>query len=554
MNRSASRLFLASIITGVLVGATVAAFDHVTSEILVDWLFELPVGAQVVAPGLGLVACAVVLRTLANDTSPSTSDEYIKAFHSRTPRIPLRELPGKLLAGVVTIGSGGALGLEGPSVYAGSSIGLAVNGRLRRWLAVDDARLLLSAGAAAGIAAVFQTPATGVIFALESPYRDDVARRALLPSLLAAASSYLTFVLLLHPADAVPSLGLRPGPLEVPELLGAALVGALAGLSGRGFAWLVKMTKGIAQEVGIVPRIAFASVVLGLLVLASRAAFDEPLSLGPGYAAIEWVADPDRSLALIALLFVVRMVATLSSVGGSGVGGLFIPLVVQGVILGRFVGGILPGTEVSSSLWPTLGLAAFLGAGYRAPIAAVMFVAESTSGDSYVVPALVAAAVSQLVAGSSSVATGQRSARIGHLEGRLQLPISTALVTDELTVPPDATLSEFVDMHVIGRRRRTVPVVNGGIYVGMCSLGDLGDTDRSEWETTQVRAVMRTNAPLGRPDWTLRDAVAAMESVDLDVLPVVDTSGTFVGVVHAEEVVRLDEILDETERKPEPGG
>jgi chloride channel protein, CIC family len=553
MNRSASRLFLASILTGILVGLTVAVFELVTVDVVVEGLFELPLWAQVVAPGLGLVACAVILRTLAYGSSPSTSDEYIKAFHSRAPRIPLRELPGKLLAGVVTIGSGGALGLEGPSVYAGSSLGLAVNARLRRWLAVDDARLLLSAGAAAGIAAVFQTPATGVIFALESPYRDDVARRALLPALLAAAASYLTFVLLLHPADAVPSLGLRPGPLELPELIGAALVGALAGLSGRSFAWLVKMTKGIAQEVGIVPRIAFASVVLGLLVIVSHAAFDEPLSLGPGLAAIEWVSDPDRGLALIAMLFVVRMVATLSSVGGSGVGGLFIPLVVQGVILGRFVGGILPGAEASSSLWPTLGLAAFLGAGYRAPIAAVMFVAESTSGDSYVVPALVAAAVSQLVAGSSSVATGQRSARIGHLEGRLQLPISTALVTDELTVPPDASLSEFVDMHVIGRRRRTVPVVNGGIYVGMCSFADLGETDRAEWETTQVRAVMRTNAPLGRPDWTLRDAVAAMESVDLDVLPVVDTSGTFVGVVHADEVVRLDEILEETERRPEPG-
>lgn len=551
MSRSTSRLIVASIITGIVVGAVVAAFDHVTAEILVEGLFGLPLWAQVVAPGIGLVVCAVVLRTVTYRSSPSTSDEYIKAFHARTPRIPLRELPGKMLAGVVTIGSGGALGLEGPSVYAGSSLGLAIHSRLRRWLDIDDARLLLSAGAAAGIAAVFQTPATGVIFALESPYRDDVARRALLPALFASAAGYLTFVLLLDPADAVPTLGLRPGPLELSELLGAALVGALAGLSGRGFAWLVKITKGIAEEIRLWKRIAFASVVLGALVLVSQSAFDAPLSLGPGYAAIEWVTDPERSVELIALLFAVRMVATLSTVGGSGVGGLFIPLVVQGVILGRFVGGILPGAEASSSLWPTLGLAAFLGAGYRVPIAAVMFVAESTSGDSYVVPALVAAAVSQLFAGPSSVATGQRSARIGHVEGRLQLPISTALVTDELTVPPDATLSEFVDLHVIGRRRRTVPVVDGGIYVGMCSLDDLGDTDRSEWETTQVSTVMRTDSPLGRLDWTLHDAVVAMESADDDVLAVVDTSGTFVGVVHADEVVRLDEILDETERRPE---
>ncbi len=549
--RSTSRLLAASILTGVVVGTVVAGFEHLTAEVLVDFLYDLPVWAQIASPGIGLVLCALILRHLAFGAASATSDEYVAAFHSRNPRIPIRELPGKLLAGVITIGSGGALGLEGPSMYAGSSLGLAVNARLRRWLVTDDARSLLTAGAAAGIAAIFQTPATGVIFALECPYRDDLARRALLPALLASASGYLTFVLLLDPADAVPTLGLRPGPLEITELLGAALLGAFAGLAGRAFARLVKEAKAVAVRVRLRWRIAVAAVVLGALVPISRAAFDAPLSLGPGTAAIEWVIDPERSLLLIAALFLVRMLATLTTVGASGVGGLFIPLVVQGVILGRFVGGILPGDQSASSLWPTLGLAAFLGAGYRTPIAAVMFVAESTSGDSYVVPALVAAAVSQLVAGSSSVAAGQQSVRLGHLEGRLEMPVTAALVTDELTVPPDASLAEFVDVHVIGRRRGTVPVVDGGAYLGTCSFVDMGEIERDRWSTTSVGELMRSDVPVVRPDATLRDAVAAMEVADLDVIPVVDGSGTFVGVVDHDEVVRLDEILDESERRSE---
>ena len=114
---------------------------------------------------------------------------------------------------------------------------------------------------------------------------------------------------------------------------------------------------------------------------------------------MEWVVSPDNGLGLIALLFGLRISATLVTLAAGGVGGLFIPLAAQGVILGQFTGELIGSDR--PGLYPTLGLAAFLGAGYRAPISAVMFVAESTAG-TFVVPALIAAAVSQLVAGKSS--------------------------------------------------------------------------------------------------------------------------------------------------------
>ena len=155
-------------------------------------------------------------------------------------------------------------------------------------------------------------------------------------------------------------------------------------------------------------------------------------------------------------------------------GGLFIPLAALGVVMGEFVGTALG--EDETTLYPILGLAAFLGAGYRAPIAAVMFVAESTGGvGSFVVPALVAAAVSQIVAGPASVADHQRQHRLGHVERRFTLPLSSTLTTDVLTVPPDATVSEFVYFHVLARRERIVPVVDGGTYVGMARLDDISE-------------------------------------------------------------------------------
>jgi len=174
-----------------------------------------------------------------------------------------------------------------------------------------------------------------------------------------------------------------------------------------------------------------------------------------------------------------------------------------------------------------------------------MFVAESSAGDA-VVAALIAAAVSQLVAGDSSVSDAQRVERLGHLEQRVALPLASALTTDVLTVPPDATVSEFVWVHALGRRQRVVPVVDGPTYLGLCSLDDASALDRSLWEERAVATILSKEAPVAGPSWTLRDAVAAMETAGIDMLAVVDDSNAFIGVVYESEIVKLDQILDET--------
>ena len=424
-------------------------------------------------------------------------------------------------------------------------------GLLRR----DEARLLLTAGAAAGVAAVFKAPATGVIFAMEAPYRDDVTPQALLPSLLAAAASYATFVSLVGTTPVIPFfqegsvLLAEEGNVSVLgvdliDLAGALLLGIAAGLAGRGFAWLIRRAKSGAVEVPLMYRLAIGGVVLAALAWLAQAAFDAPLSLGPGTEAMGWVVE-DRGLGLIALLFGFRLAATVATVFAGGVGGMFIPLAALGVILGEFVGSVIG--QDGTALYPILGLAAFLGAGYRTPIAAVMFVAESTGGvGAFVVPALVAAAVSQVVAGPSSVASYQRTKRLGHLERRFTLPLTSILSTDVFTVPSDATVSEFVYVHVLGRRERIVPVVDGGHFEGMARLEDISEIDRDQWETTTVGACMATDLPTARPSWTLRDAVAAMDAVHMDMLAVTDGDGNFIGVVTETEILKLDEILDET--------
>jgi len=459
---------------------------------------------------------------------------------------------------------GGALGLEGPSIYAGATVGLSMRERFGRWLSRDDVKVLLTAGAAAGVAAVFKAPATGVLFALEAPYRDDVNRRALLPSLLAAATSYVVYINLVGSKAVVPFLNNPANRLgfdqdqlwftaddlagfftgvETADVFGAILLGVLAGLGGRSMAWLVRWSKARSRQTAFVPRVLAGGVLLAALAFLADTLFGAPLTIGPGFEAMDWVVGPDHGLGLIALLFGVRLAATLVTLGSGGVGGLFIPLAVQGVILGQLTGQLLGSDR--PGLYPTLGLAAFLGAGYRAPIAAVMFVAE-VSGGSFVVPALVAAAVSQVVAGPSSVAEHQQSVRLGHLERRFTLPVTSALTTDVLTVPPDATAAEFVYLHVLARRERAVAVVDGGTYLGIVSLSEVSELDRADWDNTPVSEVLRTDLPAVLPSWTLRDAVMAMEESAVDVLAVTDAEQRFIGVLREEDILKLDEILEET--------
>ncbi len=543
------RLLVASVIVGAAVGFVVALFEFITVKMILEPVELLPIAVLAGMPMLGLAISHLLLRTIGRGASNSTSDEYIKAFHARKPDLPLRLLPVRLAAGAATIGFGGALGLEGPSIYAGSTLGFHFQRWMHRWLSPDVQKLLITAGAAAGVSAVFGAPATGVVFALEAPYRDDVAHRALLPSLMASAASYITFRAMpfLEVETVVPTA--YTDRIDFGEIAGAMLIGLGAGIGGRLFAAAIKRAKTVAKTTSWIRLVIGGGASGAALVLISNALYGEALTIGPGALAVDWVSSEEgvsSSLWLLAALFALRAAATLTSVGAGGTGGLFIPLAVQGILLGHIVGSGLDALGLGreqATIWPVLGLAAFLAAGYRTPLAAVMFVAEWTRSGPAVVPALIAAAVSQLVAGSASVASGQKTERSGHLESRLALPLTSALSTDVWTVPPDATVGEFVWAHAIGRRVTTVPVVDGPRYIGLALFDRVADIDRAEWDTTPVAAIVDDEAPTARPSWSLRDATAAMR---YDMIAVTDSEGIFIGVVQADEVVRLREILAET--------
>lgn len=400
--RSAPHFAVAAVV-GAAVGLVVAVFERAVVEHILEATFDLPSWALAISPLVGLLVAAVLLRTVGGGVSPATSDVYLQAFHDPSAAETGRTVLARTAASVATLGSGVPMGLEGPSLYLGSSIGAAAQRRLPRLFGGMDRRVLLVAGAAAGVSAIFKAPATGAVFALEVPFQGDLARRMLLPALVSSATGYLAFVTVngtgsLFPVEGQPAFDLR-------DLAGAAVLGVAAGFAARLFAFAIRRAKRLAEAHHPLLRAVVAGVVIAGIFAVTRALTGESLSVGPGYRTLEWALDPEHSVVLVLAILIMRSLATTAAVVGGGVGGLFIPLVIGGALTGRAVGGAFDALD--TSLFVVIGIAAFLGAGYRVPLAAVMFVAETTGRPAFVVPGLLAAVAAELVMGPSSITSHQ---------------------------------------------------------------------------------------------------------------------------------------------------
>lgn len=403
--RRSREVVLLAAVTGALTGLFVRFFEYIVVEVAFRHVVEGPLWVGAIAPGVGLLVSAILLRTVGNGASSATSDEYLRAFHD--PEYPLRPRAfiGRMAAAITTLGTGGAMGLEGPSMYGGSALGAMIQRRLPKAFRGVDHRTLLVAGAAAGVAAIFKAPATGAIFALEVPFRDQMARRMLLPALVASASGYLVFVALSNTNPIFSFQTDRIASFQYRDLAGAILIGIFCAIGARAFSRLIRHAKAFSHGPEAI-RVALASASFVGLFVISRLLTGETLTIGTGYEVIRWLGE-EHALWLLAAVFVLRCLATATTVAGGGVGGLFVPLVVGGAIVGRSVGDIV--NPLDPTLYVLLGIAAFLGAGYRVPLAAVMFVAEATGQPGFIVPALFAAVAAELVMGDQSITTFQRS-------------------------------------------------------------------------------------------------------------------------------------------------
>jgi CIC family chloride channel protein len=409
--RTACLLLAAPAVIGTATGACVAAAAALIEGEALRRLAALPGLLPVACTPLALLATLAVAVWVTRAARPSTAELYITTYHDPSARIPLRQLPGRVLAAATTVGFGGAQGLESPSALIGAGFGDVV-GRARRWgLEAAEARVLMVAGAGAGIAAVFSSPALGTFYGMEVPFRRDLDARPFVPCAVAAAASYLTRRELIGVRHLVEPGGMAP-PVDATFVAAIALVAVGCGLGARLFAHVDEWLQHRARRRSRLERAARAGVALAALTWMGHALTREWVTFGPGYLAADWLFAGTHPVWLMAAVLVVRAAATLTCVYGGGGGGVFTALACCGAFIGQLVATLVG--HRSTRVYPLVGAACFLGAGYRLPVGTAMLVAEG-SGDLAVAAAgLVAIAIGQVFMGEESVSEAKADTRAVH--------------------------------------------------------------------------------------------------------------------------------------------
>ncbi|MEI4273229.1 chloride channel protein [Klenkia sp. LSe6-5] len=312
--------------------------------------------------------------------------EVMVAVARHGGRIPAKVAAVKALASSLTIGGGGSVGREGPIVQIGAALGSTLGTLVR--VAEDRQRLLVACGAAGGIAATFNAPLAGVVFAMEIVLRDFAARSFGMVVVSAVTASVVGRSVLGSQAF------LDLPDFTVPHLLTYALfagLGVLAGLVGVGFTRVLYAVEDLCDRVWRGPewlRPGAGGLLLGLLLLAV------PQMYGVGYPVLGDAVAGRYAVGFLLLLLVAKAVATSLTIGIGGSGGVFAPSLFLGAALGAAVGqtaaALAPGVTGAPGAFALVGMAAVFAGAARAPITAVLIVFELTGEYSLILPLMAA--------------------------------------------------------------------------------------------------------------------------------------------------------------------
>lgn len=365
-------------------------------------------------PGLvlGCALAGLLMQYLTPDPNLHSTEEIIQSYHERQGAVDMRSFPAKLAAAIATVGFGGSAALEGPSIYGGAAIGswlwTKLGGRRRFRLDERDRRIMLICGAAAGMSAVFRAPLTGIVFALEMPYKDDLAHEALLPSLIASVVAYMTLGSFLGSA---PLFNFQSsGTYTMHDLLWSAVLGMLIGLIAMAFVITFRRLRGAVVRC-MTPhwiKLGVGGLLTGLCGLLFLQLYPGTLvPLGPNYEAVNQILNQSHGSAELVVFAIFKLAATVFTLAAGGVSAMFVPLFLTGGAIGIAFNQTVV-HSASIALYAAVGMASFIAAAYKTPLAAVVFVAEATGGHAFIIPALIGSAVAYAISGDASVSGDQR--------------------------------------------------------------------------------------------------------------------------------------------------
>ncbi|MDP3938699.1 MAG: chloride channel protein [Deltaproteobacteria bacterium] len=347
----------------------------------------LPWTYRLLIPALGGLIVGPLVYFFAREAKGHGVPEVMEAVTLRGGTIRPRVVAVKALASAISIGSGGSVGREGPIVQIGSALSSTIGQFLR--LPSRHLRTIVACGAASGIAATFNAPIAGALFAVEIILGDfGVAQFS--PIVI---SSVVATVLSRHflgdfPAFDVPDYALV-SPFELVPYMGLGIVAAFVGV---GMTVLLYGTEDLFERV---PMPEYLKPALGGLLIGCIGVW-LPEVFGVGYGSINHALVGSLPLLTLGALLLAKMVATSVTIGSGGSGGVFAPSLFLGAVTGGFFGTLVhqwfPGWTATSGAYALVGMSAVVAATTHAPITAIIIIFEMT-GDYTIVPPLMASCV-----------------------------------------------------------------------------------------------------------------------------------------------------------------
>ncbi len=384
-----------ALVIGALTGLAVVAFILLTERM---GMRLYPMGGarwrRLLFPVAGSLGIGYLLYRYFPDARGSGVPQTKAALYAREGRITLRTVLGKFFCTSATLASGIPLGREGPSVQVGAGIA-SVLGRLLG-LSSEQVKNLIPVGAAAAIAAAFNTPLAAVLFALEEIV-GDLNAPVMGAVVLASATSWMVLRVLLgnHPLFKVPQYQLgRPVELVVYAVLGVA-----GGLVSVAF---TKLLLGLRARFLRFPQqtVWFQPVAGGLLV--GLIGWFVPQVLGVGYGYVGDALNGNMAFKMMLLLVVLKLFAVTVSYASGNAGGIFGPALFIGAMLGGTVGTVahhlFPAYTATPGAYALVGMGAAFAGIVRAPMTSVLMIFEMTQDYAVIVPLMIANLVSLFIA------------------------------------------------------------------------------------------------------------------------------------------------------------
>ena len=545
------------LLQGQALGLALPGPDHGAS-LARPWL--LPVATTAVGALTGLLIARFVPES--SQTGTDGTDAMIRAFHQAEGRIRPAAAIIRTLTSILTLAGGGSAGKEGPVAYMGAGFGSWLSTRLG--FSARDRRILLLAGAAGGLGAIFRAPLGGALTVVEVLYAEDFEAEALLPAVLSSVTSYGVCTLFTGSAPVVDAPVMALGTLlEAPFYLALAVACAgSAWLYVRGF-FLIKyrVFVPLRARLGIPLTTALGGLVMGLLGMAF------PSLLGSSHASLELAILGQLPAVTLAGLLLGKILATSVTIGSGFSGGMFAPGLFVGAMTGGLVGSLghawRPDIVAHPGAYALVGMSAFFAAAANAALGPMVMVCEITRGYGLLAPLMLCSAVALMLSGRRGLYENQlpgRGASPAHRGEAAEAALEQVLVAQvfkrdaAVVLEEGTTLGALADV-IAATEVHTFPVRGaGGAITGLVALKDVRRVmfENALFALVVVRDLARPPALLTL-DQDLRQALGVFADTRLSQLPVADAAdpSNILGMLSVDEVLAA-EVMTQASSRPEP--